>query len=149
MLLEVTHLDVAYGDVQVLWDVSFSVEEGKIIAVVGANGAGKSTLLKTISGVKAPRDGEIRFRGERIDTLHPHEVVQRGIIQVPEGRKLFAEMTVEENLLMGAYHRRRTRKSPPTWSMSTNSSRGSRSGGGRRRAASPAGSSRWWPSAAA
>ncbi len=107
MLLEVTHLDVAYGDVQVLWDVSFSVEEGKIIAVVGANGAGKSTLLKTISGVKAPRKGEIRFQGERIDTLNPHEVVQKGIIQVPEGRKLFAEMTVEENLLMGAYHRRK------------------------------------------
>jgi ABC-type branched-subunit amino acid transport system ATPase component len=107
MLLEVNHLDVAYGDVQVLWDVSFAVEEGKIIAVVGANGAGKSTLLKTISGVKAPRGGEIRFRGERLDTLSPHDVVQRGIIQVPEGRKLFAEMTVEENLLMGAYHRRR------------------------------------------
>ena len=107
MLLEVSHLEVAYGDVKVLWDISFSVEQGKIIAVVGANGAGKTTLLKTISGVKTPRGGEIRFRGERIDTLAPHEMVQRGIIQVPEGRKLFAEMSVEENLLMGAYHRRR------------------------------------------
>ncbi len=107
MLLEVSHLDVAYGDVQVLWDISFSVEEGKVIAVVGANGAGKSTLLKTISGVKSPRRGEIRFQGERLDTRSPHDIVQLGIIQVPEGRKLFAEMTVEENLLMGAYHRRR------------------------------------------
>lgn len=107
MFLEVEKLDVAYGDVQVLWDVSFSIEEGKIIAVVGANGAGKSTLLKTISGIKSPIRGEIRFQGEQIETMQPSEVVRRGIIQVPEGRKLFAEMTVEENLLMGAYHRRK------------------------------------------
>jgi len=107
MLLEVNHLDVAYGDVQVLWDVSFSVEEGKIIAVVGSNGAGKTTLLKTISGIKTPKRGEIRFEGEPLGPLGSDEVVKRGVIQVPEGRKLFSEMTVEENLLMGAYHRRR------------------------------------------
>jgi branched-chain amino acid transport system ATP-binding protein len=112
MLLEVNHLDVAYGDVQVLWDLSFGVEEGKIIAVVGSNGAGKSTLLKTISGILSPKQGEILFQGERLDVLGSHEVVQRGVIHVPEGRKLFPEMTVEENLIMGAYHRRKDPEIP-------------------------------------
>ena len=107
MFLEVNHLNVYYGDIQVLWDVSLSVEAGRIIAIVGANGAGKTTLLKTISGIKAPKGGEIHFQGRRIDTLPPHDVVGQGIIHVPEGRKLFSDMTVEENLLMGAYHRRR------------------------------------------
>lgn len=107
LLFEVEGLDVAYGDVQVLWDISFSAAEGKIIAIVGSNGAGKTTLLKAISGLLKPRQGEIRFAGERLDTLAPPEVVRRGVIQVPEGRKLFPEMSVEENLLMGAYHRGR------------------------------------------
>jgi len=105
VLLEVSGLDVAYGDVQVLWDISFSVVEGKVIAVVGSNGAGKTTLLKTISGILSPRKGEIRFRAERLDLLAPQEVVRRGVIHVPEGRRLFPDMTVEENLVMGAYHR--------------------------------------------
>lgn len=105
VLLEVSGLDVAYGDVQVLWDISFSVVEGKVIAVVGSNGAGKTTLLKTISGILSPRKGEIRFRDERLDLLAPQEVVRRGVIHVPEGRRLFPDMTVEENLVMGAYHR--------------------------------------------
>ena len=107
MFLEVTHLDVFYDDVQVLADVSFSVEAGRIIAIVGANGAGKTTLLRAISGIKAPKGGEIRFKGQRIDVMPPHDVVRQGIIHVPEGRKLFSDMTVEENLLMGAYHRGR------------------------------------------
>jgi branched-chain amino acid transport system ATP-binding protein len=107
MYLEVTHLDVFYGDIQVLWDVSFSVEEGKVIAIVGSNGAGKTTLMKTISGIKTPKGGEVHFQGQRIDSLPSHEVVNQGIILVPEGRKLFSDMTIEENLLMGAYHRRK------------------------------------------
>ncbi len=105
MYLEVTHLDVFYGDIQVLWDVSFFVEEGKIIAIVGSNGAGKTTLMKTISGIKSPKSGEVHFQGRRIDQLPSHEMVNQGIILVPEGRKLFSDMTIEENLLMGAYHR--------------------------------------------
>ena len=109
-LLEVTGLDVAYGDIQVLWEVSFAVPEGKIIAVVGSNGAGKTTLLKALSGILPIKRGEIRFDGERLDQLGPAQVVGRGVIQVPEGRKLFAEMSVEENLLMGAYHRGRDRQ---------------------------------------
>jgi branched-chain amino acid transport system ATP-binding protein len=105
-LLEVSGLDAAYGDIQVLWEIAFAVEEGKVIAIVGSNGAGKTTLLKTLSGILTPKRGEIRFAGERLDLLSPAEVVSRGVIQVPEGRKLFAEMSVEENLQMGAYHRR-------------------------------------------
>ena len=110
MFLEVTHLDVFYGDIQILWDVSFSVEEGKVIAIVGSNGAGKTTLLKTISGIKSPKNGEIHFQGQRIDVMPSHDVVRQGIIHVPEGRKLFPDMTIEENLLMGAYHRRKDPK---------------------------------------
>jgi branched-chain amino acid transport system ATP-binding protein len=105
-LLEISGLDAGYGDIQVLWGVSFQVTEGQIVAIVGSNGAGKTTLLRTISGILSPQRGEIRLDGERLDRRSPPEVVRRGVIQVPEGRKLFAEMTLEENLLMGAYHRR-------------------------------------------
>jgi branched-chain amino acid transport system ATP-binding protein len=104
-LLEVSGLDAGYGDIQVLWNVSFTVTGGRIIAIVGSNGAGKTTLLRTISGILAPRRGEIRLAGERIDQCSPPEVVRRGVIHVPEGRKLFVEMSVEDNLLMGAYYR--------------------------------------------
>ena len=105
-LLEVSGLDAGYGDIQVLWNVSFSVTEGEVVAIVGSNGAGKTTLLRTISGILSPRNGEIRLAGKRLNPCSPPEIVRRGVIQVPEGRKLFAEMTLEENLLMGAYHRR-------------------------------------------
>ncbi len=106
MLLEVKNINAGYGDVQVLWDVSLHVEEGEIVALVGSNGAGKSTLLKVISGIVQPMSGEIFFAGERITGLPSEQIVARGIVQVPEGRRLFPEMSVEENLLMGAYTRR-------------------------------------------
>ena len=105
-LLEVNNLDVWYGDFQVLREVSLQVEEGTIVALVGANGAGKSTLLKTISGLLQPRSGEITFQGEPIHHLKPQDIVDRGIIHVPEGRRLFANLTVLENLKLGAYIRR-------------------------------------------
>ncbi len=101
-MLEVKNIDVAYGDVQVLWDVSFTVQEGEILVLVGANGAGKSTTLKTISSLLPLRSGEIHFLGERLDHLPPHVVIEEGVVQVPEGRRLFPEMTVEENLIMGS-----------------------------------------------
>ncbi len=109
-LLDVSGLDAGYGDIQVLWDVSFTVNEGQIVAIVGSNGAGKTTLLRTISGIISPQRGEIRLSDERLDRCSPPDVVRRGVIQVPEGRKLFAEMPLEENLLMGAYHRRDRKK---------------------------------------
>ena len=102
-MLEIRQLAFAYGDLQVLWDVDLDVREGEIVTVVGANGAGKSTILKNVSRLVRPRSGTIRFRGEDLVRLASHEVVERGIVQVPEGRRIFPEMTVLENLRMGSY----------------------------------------------
>ena len=102
-LLDVKGVDVLYGDVQVIWDLSIHVEEGTIVALVGANGAGKTTLLKTISGIARAKRGQILFSGESLAKLKPQEVVDRGISHVPEGRRLFANLTVLENLKLGAY----------------------------------------------
>ncbi|RLM53685.1 ABC transporter ATP-binding protein [Halobellus sp. Atlit-31R] len=102
-LLEVDSIDVAYGNVQVLWDVSLSVEEGETVALLGANGAGKTTTLKTICGDLAPTDGEIRYKGESIGDLPHEDVVAEGVAHVPEGREVFTESTVRENLELGAY----------------------------------------------
>lgn len=102
-LLEVKGIDVFYGDAHALWDVSLSVEKEAIVALVGANGAGKTTLLKTVSGLIHPKKGEILLSGESITNLNPKEIVDRGIIHVPEGRRLFSELTVLENLKLGSY----------------------------------------------
>lgn len=102
-LLEVKGIDVFYGDAQALWDVSIHVEEGAIVALVGANGAGKSTLLKAISGLIHARKGEILLSGKSLSNLNPREIVDRGVIHVPEGRRLFSTLTVLENLKLGAY----------------------------------------------
>lgn len=101
-LLTLTDLTARYGDVQVLWGVTFSVREGEIATLVGANGAGKSTTLKAISGVVRASAGQITFAGERIDRLAAHEIAARGIAHVPEGRRLFPLMSVKENLELGA-----------------------------------------------
>jgi len=102
-MLEVSNLDTFYGKAQALWDVSLRVDEGEIVALIGANGAGKTTLLNAISGLLRPASGSVEFLGRRIDGLTPHAIVELGISHVPEGRKLFPEMTVRENLEMGAY----------------------------------------------
>jgi branched-chain amino acid transport system ATP-binding protein len=102
-LLDVRGIDAAYGDVKVLHGMSLAVEEGEIVALVGANAAGKTTTINTISGMMRPRRGSIEFRGQRIDQLPPYEIVSRGLVQVPEGRRLFPYMTVLENLELGAY----------------------------------------------
>jgi branched-chain amino acid transport system ATP-binding protein len=102
-MLQVSNLDVFYGKSQALRDVSLNVNEKEIVALVGANGAGKSTLLKTISGLLRPASGSVEFLGQRIERLAPHKIVGLGISHIPEGRKLFADMTVRENLEMGAY----------------------------------------------
>ncbi len=101
-MLEVSGIDVFYGDLQVLWDVSFEVRDKEILVLVGANGAGKSTTLKTISGLLKPRKGTISFDGVRLDELSPDKVIGQGVVHVPEARRLFREMTVEENLIMGS-----------------------------------------------
>lgn len=101
-MLKVENIDVSYGDLQVLWEISFEVNEGEIVALVGANGAGKSTTLKTVSGLLRPNNGSIRFLDQRLDQIPAHKIIEHGIAQVPEGRRLFPEMSVRENLIMGA-----------------------------------------------
>jgi len=100
-MLKVNGIDVFYGDLQVLWDVSFEVKEKEILVLVGANGAGKSTTIRTISSLLTPRKGRIEFNGTRLDRTPPHRVIEHGIVHVPEGRRLFPQMSVEENLIMG------------------------------------------------
>jgi len=102
-VLEVNNLNVFYGKSQALDDVSLKVNEREIVALVGSNGAGKTTLLNTISGLLHPASGSVEFLDQKIDRLAPHKVMQLGICQIPEGRKLFSDMTVRENLEMGAY----------------------------------------------
>jgi branched-chain amino acid transport system ATP-binding protein len=102
-MLQIEDLKVAYGKVQALWGASLEIDEGEIVALVGANGAGKTTLLKTVSGLLRHQSGSIHFEGKAIAGALPKEIVRLGIVQVPEGRKLFPEMTVLDNLLMGAY----------------------------------------------
>ena len=113
-MLEVDGVSAGYGRVQVLWDFGLRVDEGEFVALVGANGAGKTTLLKTISGVMRPWTGTISFLGKRIDTVHANDIVNLGLSHIPESRKLFTEMTVRENLEMGAYPRRSWRKRQET-----------------------------------
>ena len=103
-LLEVSNIDTFHGNIQALWGVSLMVKHGEIVAIVGTNGAGKSTLLDTISGVYHPRSGSITFEGKSIKNLTPFQIVSLGICQVPEGRRLFPDMTVEENLIIGSYN---------------------------------------------
>jgi branched-chain amino acid transport system ATP-binding protein len=102
-MLAVEKLQVAYGKVQALWDVTLEVPDGEVVALVGANGAGKTTLLKTVSGILRRQSGSITYDGKHIEEASPPEIVKHGVVQVPEGRKLFPEMTVTDNLLMGAY----------------------------------------------
>ena len=101
-MLEIKNIDVSYGDVQVIWNVSFEVGQGEIVALIGANGAGKSTILKTISGILRPKKGEILFESKPIYRIDPFKLIELGIAHVPEARRLFVEMTVEENLDMGS-----------------------------------------------
>lgn len=103
-MLTVENLNVSYGDAQVLFDVSFHIEKNSIVSIVGANGAGKSTTLNAISGLVPKQSGKILFEGEDITHLPPHKIVELGIVQVPEGRRLFPMLSIEDNLTLGAYN---------------------------------------------
>jgi len=103
MMLQVENLQVHYGAIHALQGISFNLEKGEIVALIGANGAGKSTALNTISGILRPREGSIIFEEQEIHQMPPQEIVRQNIIQIPEGRKIFSRMTVTENLEMGAY----------------------------------------------
>jgi branched-chain amino acid transport system ATP-binding protein len=104
-LLKVRNIETYYGPIMAIKGVSFDVAEGAIVTILGANGAGKTTILKTISGVMDPKKGTIEFMGQRIDSMAPNKIVRLGISQVPEGREVFHDLTIKENLLMGAYLR--------------------------------------------
>ena len=104
-LLEVRNLETFYGPIMAIRGVSLVVNKGEVVTVLGANGAGKTTLLKTISGIMDPEKGQVLFEGEEIQGREPHQIVKRGIVQVPEGREVFPLLTVEENLALGAYTR--------------------------------------------
>ena len=104
-LLEVENLHVYYGQIHALKGISLTVNTGEIVTLIGANGAGKSTTLKTISGLLRPREGTMRLGGQDLTAIPPHDIVARGVVQVPEGRRIFGRLTVAENLLMGAYTR--------------------------------------------
>ena len=102
-MLKVDNINVYYGNIHAIKDISFEVKDGEVVALIGANGAGKSTTLKTISGLLPSRTGSITFLGEKIDRVPAHKLVAKGLAQVPEGRRIFLQMTVLENLQMGAY----------------------------------------------
>jgi len=102
-MLDVKKINTFYGKVQVLWDISLKVVKKEIVAFIGANGAGKTTLINTISGLLRPASGTIKFLGKSIGGLAPHSIVEQGICHIPEGRRLFPDMSVHENLEMGAY----------------------------------------------
>ena len=102
-MLEVENVHAYYGKIHALKDISLNVDKGEIVTLIGANGAGKSTTLKTISGLLRPRQGSVRLEGEDLTTLLPHHIVTKGVIQVPEGRRIFGQLTVKENLDMGAF----------------------------------------------
>jgi branched-chain amino acid transport system ATP-binding protein len=102
-MLEIKKINAGYGNIQILWDVSLKVNKGEIVALIGANGAGKSTLVNTITGLIHVSSGSIEFLNQQIDQMEPHRISELGISHIPEGRKLFTEMSVRENLEMGAY----------------------------------------------
>jgi branched-chain amino acid transport system ATP-binding protein len=110
-LLKVSHIDAFHGSFQALWDVSLTVEAGEIVVIIGANSSGKSTLLDTISGLVHPARGSIEFEGKNISALEPFQIVNLGISQVPEGRRIFPDLTVLENLIIGSYnHQARSKR---------------------------------------
>jgi branched-chain amino acid transport system ATP-binding protein len=102
-MLKVNKISAGYGNIQILWDVSLKVNEGEIVALIGGNGAGKSTLVRTITGLLRATSGSIEFLNKPIDRLEPHKIAELGLSHIPEGRKIFTEMSVRENLEMGAY----------------------------------------------
>ena len=112
MMLNVEHINVYYGAIHAVKDVSFYVDEGEIVTLIGANGAGKSTILKTVSGLLRSHTGSISFLDQNIGTVPPHKLITRGLAQVPEGRAVFLQMTVEENLEMGGFTRAATEIAP-------------------------------------
>jgi branched-chain amino acid transport system ATP-binding protein len=130
-MLEVENLNSYYVKIHALKDVSITVEKGEVVTIIGANGAGKSTMLRTTSGLLKPRSGSIRLEGEEITRLRPHEIVMKGVVQVPEGRRVFGRLTVKENLERGLSRAATAATTRRIWSAYSPFSRGSRSAASR------------------
>ncbi len=113
-LLEIQNINTSYGDVQIIFDLSLKVNQGEVVSIIGGNGAGKSTLLRTLSGLIPTTDGTILFQGEAIENEPPEKIVTRGVIHVPEGRRLFPLMSVKDNLLVGAFNKRARQETEQT-----------------------------------
>jgi branched-chain amino acid transport system ATP-binding protein len=116
-MLEIKNLDVFYGDLQALWDVSMTIDDGQVVTLVGSNGSGKSTIMQTITGLVRPKAGSVAFDGARLDKLPAHRIVQSGVCMVPEGRRLFPQMTIMENLEVGASVKTARRRRAETMDM--------------------------------
>ena len=141
-ILSIKDLQVNYGGIEAVKGISFDVPQGSIVTLIGANGAGKSSTLRTVAGLVKPSSGSIRFMGEEITGKGPTDIVKKGITLVPEGRRIFADLSVLENLKIGAYLRKDDIREDLDC---TAFSPGSRNGPGRPAAPSPAASSRCWP----
>lgn len=144
-LLEVKDLRVSYGVIEAIKGISFEVNEGEIVTLIGANGAGKTTTMQSIMGLIHPKSGTITFDGADIFGMSTHKILRLGMTQVPEGRRIFSELTVYENLLMGAYIEKTGKRSKKIWKRFMKSSPGSTSAARRWRARSPAANSKCWP----
>ena len=118
-MLEVKNLSVQYGMIQAVRNVDFTVNEGEIVSLIGANGAGKSTILKTLSGLIHPSEGEILYLGENIASTSAKQIVEKGLVQVPEGRHVFPGLTVKENLELGHFYARIKKKFKKIWKLSS------------------------------
>ena len=143
-ILKVTGLNVNYGAIHAIHDVSLTVKEGEIVSLIGANGAGKTTILHTITGLKKAASGSVLFDGAELLTIEPYKIVSMGMAHVPEGRHVFAQMTVTENLEMGAFPGRIRKGSARIWSGCWSGSPASGSGAGSWPGPFPAASSRCW-----
>ena len=147
-MLALQDVHAYYGNIHALKGLTLQVEKVEIVTLIGANGAGKSTTIRTITGLLHPRRGQIKLEGESIAQLLPHQIVQRGVAQAPEGRRIFPRLTVLENLDMGAYSRRNRRRCAAIWIASCSFSLVSRNVPHSRAARFQAASSKCWPSAA-
>ena len=144
-MLKVEGLRAGYGAINILWDISFEVREGEVVAILGSNGAGKTTMVRAITGMVRPSAGSVSFNGEELAKKSSRYILDKGIVQVPEGRQIFTEMTVLENLEMGAFNKRTRESFQKNLDISYKQFPKLRSAPDRRRARCPAASSRCLP----
>ena len=144
-MLKVEGLNAGYGSVNILWDIGFTLAEGEIVAILGSNGAGKTTMVRAVTGMLKPASGSVVFNGEDMAKKNSRVILNSGIVQVPEGRQLFTDMTVLENLQMGAFNKGTKAHFQGNLKKANGGFPKRGKGPNRPRAPCPAASSRWWP----